>query len=902
MIIDMDDNLKHYGMPRRSGRYPWGSGEDPYQSEQDTFLKDVTELQKNGMSEVDIAKKHNMSTTELRSRISIAKNEAKKRDYYEAIKLRNKGMSYQAIADKLGMPNESSVRSLLAPSRQEKLESISKTADILKKSVDEKGYIDVGLGVETTIGVSSTKMNTAIKKLEDEGYIITNIPVEQLGTGKNTTVKVLMKKPEGASDSDISRKAFALAAQNKDKISLPMGYIEHETGKTKYGLDPIQSIDKSRVLIRYAEDGGIKKDGVIELRRNVSDLDLGASRYAQVRIGVDGTHYLKGMAMYTDHIPDGYDIIFNTNKPKGTPMLGPKDNTVLKPMKNDPDNPFGAAIKPGGQKGAINIVNEEGDWNEWSKTLSSQVLSKQSPQLAKRQLGIIADQRKDEYNDIMHIANPTIRRKLLVSFADGCDKDAIDLKAAALPRQSTHVILPIPNMKPNEIYAPKYQNGEEVVLIRYPHAGPFEIPRLIVNNKQKDARRLIFNAADAVGIHPSVAERLSGADFDGDSVTVIPTKNQKIKTANALSGLKDFEPKIRYAKYDGMPEVGVPKKNGGDGFNKGMQMGSVSNLITDMELHGADEKELARAVRHSMVVIDAEKHQLNWKQSEIDNGIKELKKKYQGRENAGASTLISKAKGMKNVDERKEWFLSEDTINPDGSKKYRNTNRTYINRNGKEVKYIQTITKMGDTDDAFTLSSGTRMESIYATHANALKQLANQARKSAVILKPEKRSNSAKEIYANEIISVRNKIGAILSNRPLERQAMLKSNVRLYQKMKDNDTKLSKDQKSKLRNQLLNQARAEVGSISKRDRNIDLTDREWEAIMANAFSGNELHQIVENIDLDILKKHATPRDERSIPASKQSLINSMNSNGYSLAEIADRVGVSPSTVQKYISR
>ena len=291
MIIDMDDNLKHYGMPRRSGRYPWGSGEDPYQSEQDTFLKDVTELQKNGMSEVDIAKKHNMSTTELRSRISIAKNEAKKRDYYEAIKLRNKGMSYQAIADKLGMPNESSVRSLLAPSRQEKLESISKTADILKKSVDEKGYIDVGLGVETTIGVSSTKMNTAIKKLEDEGYIITNIPVEQLGTGKNTTVKVLMKKPEGASDSDISRKAFALAAQNKDKISLPMGYIEHETGKTKYGLDPIQSIDKSRVLIRYAEDGGIKKDGVIELRRNVGDLDLGASRYAQVRIGVDGTHY-----------------------------------------------------------------------------------------------------------------------------------------------------------------------------------------------------------------------------------------------------------------------------------------------------------------------------------------------------------------------------------------------------------------------------------------------------------------------------------------------------------------------------------------------------------------------------------------------------------------------------------
>lgn len=55
----------------------------------------------------------------------------------------------------------------------------------------------------------------------------------------------------------------------------------------------------------------------------------------------------------------------------------------------------------------------------------------------------------------------------------------------------------------------------------------------------------------------------------------------------------------------------------------------ISNLITDMASAGASDSEIARAVRHSLVIIDAEKHKLDYKQSEIDNGISELKKKYQ---------------------------------------------------------------------------------------------------------------------------------------------------------------------------------------------------------------------------------------------------------------------------------
>ncbi len=38
--------------------------------------------------------------------------------------------------------------------------------------------------------------------------------------------------------------------------------------------------------------------------------------YAQVRILVDNKKYIKGMAVYSDDLPDGIDVRFNTNKSK----------------------------------------------------------------------------------------------------------------------------------------------------------------------------------------------------------------------------------------------------------------------------------------------------------------------------------------------------------------------------------------------------------------------------------------------------------------------------------------------------------------------------------------------------------------------------------------------------------
>ena len=96
--------------------------------------------------------------------------------------------------------------------------------------------------------------------------------------------------------------------------------------------------------------------------------------------------------MYSDDMPDGADIVFNTNKHSGTPKMD-----VLKKIQNDPDNPFGALIKANGQShyvdadgneklSAINKLKEEGDWDKMSKNFSSQFLSKQPIQLIKKQL------------------------------------------------------------------------------------------------------------------------------------------------------------------------------------------------------------------------------------------------------------------------------------------------------------------------------------------------------------------------------------------------------------------------------------------------------------------------------------------------------------------------------------
>ncbi len=890
--------LKHIGTKRHSGRYPWGSGKNPEQRNK-SFLGYVSNLQREGLSEVEIAAGMNMTTSQLRTRKSIAKSELRADMASQALRLKEKGMSTSAIGRRMNL-NESSVRALLDPALQLRSDIAVSTAKMLRETIEKKGVIDVGAGVESHIGISKNKLITAISLLEEEGYKIHYIPVQQLGTGKNTTIKALA--PPGMTYTEV--------AKNKSNIrSVSDSFYSPDDGKSYLGLKPIKSVDSKRVMIRYKEDGGENKDGVIELRRGVEDLDLGVNKYAQVRIGVDGTHYLKGMAIYTDNIPNGVDIIYNSNKSKSTP----KQN-VFKEMKNDPDNPFGTVIKPQGQRGALNIVNEEGDWGKWSKSISSQVLSKQTPGLAQRQLDLALSIKKAQLEEALSVTNPVVKKALLQSISDDLDSSAVHLKAAALPRQAAHVILPIESMKENEIYAPKYKDGESVVLIRHPHGGIFEIPELRVNNKNPMARSIMNNADDAVGIHPKVAAKLSGADFDGDTVLVIPNNNKLIKTAPSLKALKDFNTKEAYPPFDGMPTIDggtyeaktgkVKYAKKANPAPKQRQMGDVSNLITDMTIKGATADEIARAVRHSMVVIDAEKHGLNYKQSAIDNGIAELKKKYQGGERSGASTLISRAKSEARVNERVPGKLVTDPVTgkskrvyidpKTGVKLFEETNAKFVNAKGKTIIKSTKITKMEKETDAFNLSSGTKIEGIYAEYANKLKGMANEARKLMVHTPNLVYSPTAKQTYAPEVETLKAKLRVAIQNKPRERQAQLLANKIVSMKKEANPDMSASDLK-KIKGQALEEARHRTGAKKEK---IKITDTEWQAIQLGAISNSVLSQIVANADLDEIKVRATPRTAYKMTDSKIALAKVLLANGHTTAEVAAALGVSTTTIQE----
>ena len=894
-----EDILMHYGTQRHSGRYPWGSGDNPYQRSGD-FLSRIEELKNQGLTETEIAKAMGMSTTQYRAQKSLAKDERRALDVARAKSLREDGLSLNEIAREMGFANDSSVRSLLNERSEARMNQAKKTAEFLKEQIAEKGMIDVGTGVERELGISKEKLKEALAILEAEGYPVYGGRIQQAtNPGKHTTLQVVC--PPGTEHKEI---------YDYDNIHSVKDYISYDDGESfrKSFVYP-ESMDSSRLKIRYAEDGGIDKDGVIEIRRGVEDLSLGESHYAQVRILVDGNRYLKGMAVYSDDLPDGVDVVFNTNKKQGTPT-----GDVLKKITNDPENPFGSLIKEhGGQsyyddpngkytdpvtgkKQSLSLINkraEEGDWGEWSDHLPSQFLSKQSMTLINKQLDLATKDKFAEFDEICSLTNPTVKKALLKSFADDCDSAAVHLQAAALPRQKYQVILPVTDMKDDEVYAPNYKNGEKVALIRYPHGGTFEIPILTVNNKQSTAKRMLDNALDAIGINSKVAERLSGADFDGDTVMVIPTGGKvKITSTPPLKGLEGFDPKLEYGgKKEGTFK---PMKN------TQTEMGKISNLITDMTLKGATQDELARAVRHSMVVIDAEKHKLDYKQSERDNGISALKKKYQGtvdengRYHEGAATLISRAKSETSVLKRKgSPIIDKET----GEQRYKEVYEEYTDKNGKVKVRTQASTKMAETKDARTLSSGTPQEEAYADYANNMKSLANRARREMMNTGKIAYSASAKRTYQAEADSLEAKLNVALKNAPRERQAQILANAAVKAKKQENPD-MTKGEIKKANQQALTAARNSVGA--KREP-ILITDREWEAIQAGAISENRLTQIINNVDTDKLRQRATPRATTTLSSAKVNKIASMNASGYTTAEIAEALGVSASTVSKYLN-
>jgi biotin operon repressor len=897
VIIEEDDYLAHYGIIRKSGRYPWGSSNNvTTQKGSKEFLDYVADLKAAGFSEKEAAEGMGISINALRSYKTYARNKNVQSNITTAYRLREKGWSHQAIADRMGLAGESSVRALLDPSTKEKAQILTATSDMLREQVHTKGGIDVGKGVEHLLGISRTRLDAAIAILREEGYELWNVKVRQQGTGEDTTTRVLAYKGS-------TQKEFW---QDKGKIR-QINEKSHDGGRTFLGIYPPLSINPKRVAVNYKEDGGDKADGVLYVRPGVKDVSLGNSRYAQVRVQVGKGHFLKGMAMYKHDLPEGVDILFNTNKSRNDPKIK-TDLDAMKPLvkdihnpdQPDPDNPFGAVIKVGGQQtrtkrdgttvvtSVMNILTEEGDWQDWSKTLSSQMLSKQSPRLAKTQLAMTLDNREREYKEIMELTNPTIKRRLLESFARDLDSSAVHLKAAALSQQQRyHVILPVNSLAENEIYAPNYENGTRVVLIRHPHGGTFEIPELVVNNKHKEAKELLDQSRDAVGINSAVAERLSGADFDGDTVIVIPNEDNKVSTTPALAGLKDFDPRMEYPGYEGMPPINTQK-----------EMGDVSNLITDMTIKGASPSKLARAIRHSMVVIDAEKHDLNYRESAIRNGIKQLKQEYQGRSNGGSSTLVSRAGGPVWYDQRKDRLASEGgPIDPEtGKRVYTRIEKQVVNKKGESV-YKQTKGKrLAETDDAFTLidGAGFPVERTYAEYSNKVKDLANKVRLDVLATKPLPYSKSAKLVYQAEVNSLANKLMLAEMNIPQERAAQRLAGVIINARRHDRPS-MDDDELKKVRYQALNEARYRMGA--KKDL-VVIEPNEWDAIQAGAVTPTRLNDILNHADMDVVKRLATPRQQRIVTPLKLARAQQMMANGATRAEVASALGIALGTLDE----
>lgn len=925
----------HYGILRKSGRYPWGSGADEYTRSKD-FYAYLESMKAQGLSDKEIAvgigeaapDDKGFSIANLRDTRTIAKEQIVMEQTNRAMALKKKDWSIEAIAANLGIPAPT-VRLRLKNSEDRKKSSLIETADVLRANVDKYDIVDIGKGVSHQMQLSPERLRAAASVLRDEGYETYNLAVRNVGTKHATNQQVMVKPGTG----------YGNAKRMTDKIHT-MGEFTENEGLTFFGIHPPISISSGRLAVRYKEDGGDLEDGLIYVRPGVKDVSMGKNTYAQVRIGIDGSHFAKGVAIYKDDLPKGVDILVNSNKSRTDPKIVAEGKLgALKPMVDDPDNPFGSVIKrqivefnPKTGKdevtSALNLLQEEGEWDDWRKSMPSQALSKQPHSLIKSQLAETRNQTQARLDEINSITNPVVRRKKLEDYADQIDADAVDLRAAAMPHQKTQLILPVPKMRPNEIYAPQFKTGEKVVLIRFPHGGRFEIPEVTVNNNNRTAKAMLGNAADAIGIHPKVAERLSGADFDGDTVLVIPNPKGQFKGVESLGRAKNYY-EAEFARFSPKEEYGgyqvVGKRTKKDGTeeeignfplmkNTGLEMGKITNLITDMQVQGAKPEHVVRAVRHSMVVIDAEKHKLNYRQSAINNGISQLVKQYQSDPTdptarpGGASTLLSRATAEVRVPQRKLRSAKDGgPIDPEtGELRYTPTGKTNNKYDPKTKTYSpdvkvpveESVKRLALTPDAKTLVRDLNdpIEKTYAEHANAMKSMANAARLQASRTKNPLQNKGAKQVYGDEIKKLNDDLKEAIKQKPLNRRADVIAGALVKQK-RDEDPLLrtDKDRLQKVERQAKAAARARLGLTKPV---IEISDRQWDAIQSGGVSANVLKQILDYADPKRVETLAMPRINTVMTTAITARAKAMLAAGATTADVAAALGISASTLRE----
>lgn len=939
------------GAPVGSGRWPLGSGANPQSYK--NFIDRINQLEDSGKNKKQIVEEMKLGTVQaLTTKTRIAKNELAKYEFDTIRQLTEKGKTDTEIAKIMGYAGESTVRSKKTSKRYIEGDRYTALANELKEQLKKHKYVDVSSKTELQLNTNSSTLETALQLLRDEGYVCRNVQFKQMGTDKKTNTLVLA--PPGTEYKDMR--------DNPGDVGVITDYTTDGGHTFKERKDPV-SIDSSRIFVRYKEDGGEARDGTIEIRPGVQDLSIGKNHIAQVRIAVDNEYYLKGVALYRNDIPKGYDLVFNTNKKEGTPLAD-----VFKPLKkNDPENPFGSNIKSPeslvmaqatyiGKDGkehqsAINFVNEESDWGDWSKKAPYQFLDKQPAETVKKQLDKTAKIKTDEFNEIAALTNPIVKQQLLDEFAKEADSASVHLKAVGFKDQTVGVLTPINSLKPGEVYAPNYKDGTQVIAIRYPHAGPWEAPVLTVNNNCKEGKEVLGDSRVAIGVRPETRGQMSGADCDGDTATLIPTQGNTFKTQAAVQELIEFDTK----SYKVPEDKRVPEDENGKPLRApdtskgeiarmtkkmhGLEMGKITNLMHDMQKQSAPMEDLIKADKFSMVIVDAKKHYLDWRQAEKDFGIKELRKLY-GNPEGGPATLVTKARNPQKRPEReeltykyrsmtpeevKEWEaggkqpLPKDrkVMTPDeeaawnrGERVYRLTGKTQWKAikddNGKVVGYEDTgkpkmaeYKRMDLTDDATTLISERRAASeiLYARYANTMKGLANTARKMSRSISGYRKNLEAAKTYAAEVKSLKEKLERAEKNSPLERAAHRIAQSKFEAYKDEHGWDMDYEDKKKMKGRLLKQARDTVGAKKK---TIDITDREWEAIQAQAIGSDTLKRILKNADSERVKELATPKSNKALSSSDVATIERLMKNGALPGELADRFGVSVSTIYRAV--
>ena len=306
----------------------------------------------------------------------------------------------------------------------------------------------------------------------------------------------------------------------------------------------------------------------------------------------------------------------------------------------------------------------------------------------------------------------------------------------------------------------------------------------------------------------------------------------------------------------------------------------------------------------SMVVIDAAKHKLDYKRSEVENDIPTLRKRWQGytdpetgKEVGGASTLLSRRKQSVDVPERQgSGRIDKET----GKVIYKESGRTYVDpKSGKTVPATTKIKLLEKVDDVRTLSSGTVQEDAYADYANRMKALANRARLEYLATPTLVRNASAAKAYAPEVTRLTSALKTAQLNAPREREAQRIANAQVKAKIQANNI-TDKDEISKIRRSAISDARVTTGASGKGTR-ITISDGEWEAIQAGAISDTTLKEILRYSDPDVIRERATPRASTQLSTARINRIKAMANSGCTNAEIADALNLSSSVVSKYLN-